>query len=58
MQQLMQIIQKEHEHPVDIEFTMNLSENGEYSINLPVTQAASGIQGYSTSSCSRKCTGG
>jgi hypothetical protein len=34
MQQLMQIIQKEYEHPVDIEFTMNLSENGEYSINL------------------------
>ncbi|WP_026507898.1 PEP/pyruvate-binding domain-containing protein [Butyrivibrio sp. MC2013] len=34
MQMLMQIIQKEYEHPVDIEFTMNLSENGEYSINL------------------------
>ena len=34
MQQLMQIIQEEYEHPVDIEFTMNLSENGEYSINL------------------------
>ncbi len=34
MQQLMQIIQEEYEHPVDIEFTMNLSDNGEYSINL------------------------
>ena len=34
MQKLMQIIQEEYEHPVDIEFTMNLSENGEYSINL------------------------
>lgn len=34
MQQIMQIIQKEYEHPVDIEFTMNLSETGEYSINL------------------------
>ncbi len=34
MQQLMQIIQGEYEHPVDIEFTLNLSENGEYSINL------------------------
>ena len=34
MQKLMQIIQQEYKHPVDIEFTMNLSENGEYSINL------------------------
>jgi hypothetical protein len=34
MQQLMHIIQEEYRHPVDIEFTMNLSENGEYSINL------------------------
>ena len=34
MQQLMQIIQEEYEHPVDIEFTLNFSENGEYSINL------------------------
>ncbi len=34
MQQLMQLIQSEYEHPVDIEFTMNLSESGEYSINL------------------------
>lgn len=34
MQQLMQIIQEEYEHPVDIEFTINLSESGEYSINL------------------------
>lgn len=34
MRQLMQLIQEEYEQPVDIEFTMNLSENGEYSINL------------------------
>ncbi|MCR5776572.1 MAG: PEP/pyruvate-binding domain-containing protein [Lachnospiraceae bacterium] len=34
MQQMMQMIQKEYQHPVDIEFTLNLSENGEYSINL------------------------
>ncbi|MDC7291997.1 PEP/pyruvate-binding domain-containing protein [Butyrivibrio sp. DSM 10294] len=34
MQQLMQLIQAEYEHPVDIEFTLNLSESGEYSINL------------------------
>ncbi|WP_029324226.1 PEP/pyruvate-binding domain-containing protein [Butyrivibrio sp. AE3004] len=34
MQQMMQIIQEEYQHPVDIEFTLNLSENGEYSINL------------------------
>ena len=34
MQQMMQLIQKEYDHPVDIEFTMNLSESGEYSINL------------------------
>ena len=30
----MRVIQNEYQHPVDIEFTMNLSENGEYSINL------------------------
>lgn len=34
MRQMMQLIQEEYAHPVDIEFTMNLSENGEYSINL------------------------
>ena len=34
MQQLMQLIQAEYGHPVDIEFTMNLSADGEYSINL------------------------
>ena len=34
MQQLMQTIQSEYQYPVDIEFTINLSENGEYSINL------------------------
>ncbi len=34
MQQLMQVIQEEYQHPVDIEFTINLSENNEYSINL------------------------
>lgn len=30
----MQLLQKEYEYPVDIEFTVNLSETGEYSINL------------------------
>ena len=34
MQEIMQVIQKEYEYPVDIEFTVNLSEDGEYSINL------------------------
>ncbi|MDO4490121.1 MAG: PEP/pyruvate-binding domain-containing protein [Lachnospiraceae bacterium] len=34
MQTIMQLIQKEYEYPVDIEFTVNLSDNGEYSINL------------------------
>ncbi|WP_026652126.1 PEP/pyruvate-binding domain-containing protein [Butyrivibrio proteoclasticus] len=34
MQKIMLCIQKEYEHPVDIEFTINLSQNGEYSINL------------------------
>lgn len=34
MQQIMQLIQKEYNYPVDIEFTINLSDNGEYSINL------------------------
>ena len=34
MQQIMQLIQKEYNYPVDIEFTINLSDNGDYSINL------------------------
>lgn len=34
MQLIMQLIQQEYNYPVDIEFTMNLSEDGEYSINL------------------------
>lgn len=34
IQAIMQLIQKEYEYPVDIEFTVNLSETGEYSINL------------------------
>ena len=34
MQKLMKCIQDEYEHPVDIEFTINLSDTGEYSINL------------------------
>lgn len=33
-QQIMQLIQKEYNYPVDIEFTINLSDNGDYSINL------------------------
>ncbi len=34
MRMLMHQIQSEYEYPVDIEYTMNLSENGEYTINL------------------------
>ncbi|MBQ2628022.1 MAG: phosphoenolpyruvate synthase [Eubacterium sp.] len=34
MQELMRQIQNEYEQPVDIEFTMNLSEQGDYVINL------------------------
>ena len=34
MRQLMQLIQQEYGCPVDIEFTMNLSDTGEYSVNL------------------------
>ena len=34
MQQMMQCIQAEYGQPVDIEYTMNISESGEYTINL------------------------
>ena len=34
MQRMMQLIQKEYDYPVDIEFTMNISASGEYMINL------------------------
>ncbi len=34
MRELMAAIQKEYRQPVDIEFTMNMSEDGEYIINL------------------------
>lgn len=34
MRMMMQCIQSEYEYPVDIEYTMNLSENGEYTVNL------------------------
>lgn len=34
MQEIMQLIQKEYQYPVDIEFTINLSDTGEYTINL------------------------
>jgi hypothetical protein len=34
MQRMMHCIHEEYQHPVDIEFTINLSETGEYSINL------------------------
>ena len=34
MQRIMQLIQREYDYPVDIEFSMNLSENGDYSINI------------------------
>ncbi|MCQ2500301.1 MAG: PEP/pyruvate-binding domain-containing protein [Lachnospiraceae bacterium] len=34
MQEIMQQIQSEYQYPVDIEFTINLSDTGEYTINL------------------------
>ena len=34
MRDLMALIQEEYQHPVDIEYTINLSETGEYVINL------------------------
>lgn len=34
LQDMMHLIQNEYQQPVDIEFTLNLSENGEYMINL------------------------
>ncbi len=34
MQDMMAVIQEEYQQPVDIEFTMNLSEDGDYIINL------------------------
>ena len=34
MKQMLGCIQSEYNHPVDIEFTMNFSENGDYVINL------------------------
>ena len=34
MGQILQLLQQEYDYPVDIEFTMNLSDNGDYSINL------------------------
>ena len=34
MQRILQVIETEYDYPVDIEFTINLSDDGEYSINL------------------------
>ena len=34
MRRMMKCIQEEYEYPVDIEFTINISESGEYSIDL------------------------
>ena len=34
MRMLMHHIQSEYDYPVDIEYTMNISENGEYTVNL------------------------
>ncbi len=34
MREILGVIQKEYEYPVDIEFTMNFSENGDYVINI------------------------
>ena len=34
MRRILQLLEKEYEYPVDIEYTINLSDDGEYSINL------------------------
>ncbi len=34
MKEILQVIQNEYQHPVDIEFTMNFSETGDYVINI------------------------
>lgn len=34
MERMLRCIQEEYEYPVDTEFTINISENGEYSIDL------------------------
>ena len=34
MKRMLRCIQEEYEYPVDTEFTVNVSENGEYSVNL------------------------
>ena len=34
MQRMLRCIQEEYEYPVDTEFTVNVSDNGEYSVNL------------------------
>ena len=34
MRQILSVIQKEYDYPVDTEFTINLSEDGDYVINL------------------------
>ena len=34
MKDMLEALQKEYDHPVDIEFTINFSENGDYVINL------------------------
>ncbi len=34
MEEILECIQDEYDHPVDIEFTMNFSENGDYVINI------------------------
>jgi hypothetical protein len=34
MKEILQVIQNEYRHPVDIEFTMNFSEGGDYVINI------------------------
>ncbi|WP_026525970.1 PEP/pyruvate-binding domain-containing protein [Butyrivibrio sp. MB2005] len=34
MKEILQALQTEYQHPVDIEFTINFSENGDYVINI------------------------
>ena len=46
MDHILSLLQEQYEHPVDIEYTVNFSPDGEYMIDLlqcrPLTQAAAG----------------
>ena len=47
MRRILHRIQEEYEYPVDIEFTINISENGEYSIDLLQCRPLQVIKGKS-----------